>query len=78
MELDTGAAISIISEETRKTLFADQKLRKSTLVLEAYTEEPMQVVGQLNVLVKYGTQEAKLVLVVVGGNGPSLFGCNWF
>ena len=77
MELDTGAAVSIISEETRKTLFVDQKLRKSTLVLKTYTEEPMQVVGQLNVRVKYGIQEAKLVLVVVGGNGPSLFGCNW-
>ena len=37
----------------------------------------MQVVGQLNVRVKYGVQEAKLVLVVVGGNGPSLFGRNW-
>ena len=77
MELDTGAAISIISEETRKTLFADQKLRESSLVLKTYTGEPMQLVGQLNVWVKYGTQEAKLVLVVVGGNGPSLFGRNW-
>ena len=37
----------------------------------------MEVVGQLNVRVKYGDQEAKLVLVVVGGNGPSLFGRNW-
>ena len=77
MELDTGAAIFIISEETRKPCFADQKLRESSLVLKTYTGEPMQVVGQLNVRVKYGTQEAKLVLVVVGGNGPSLFGRNW-
>ena len=77
MEVDTGAAISIISEETRKTLFTDQKLREVSLVLKTYTGEPMQVVGQLNVRVKYGTQEAKLVLVVVGGNGPSLFGRNW-
>ena len=30
MQLDTGTAVSIIPEETRKTLFADQKLRKST------------------------------------------------
>ena len=37
----------------------------------------MEVVGQLKVRVKYGDQEAKLVLVVVGGNGPSLFGRNW-
>ena len=69
MELDTGAAISIILEETRKTLFADQKLRESSLVLKTYTGELMQVVGQLNVWVKYGTQEVKPVLVVIGGNG---------
>ena len=27
--------------------------------------------------VKYGTQSAPLVLVIVNGNGPSLFGRNW-
>ena len=37
----------------------------------------MPVVGNLHVRVKYGSQEAKLVLVVVGGSGPSLFGQNW-
>ena len=37
----------------------------------------MKVMGQLNVHVKYGTQSAPLVLVVVAGNGPSLFGRNW-
>ena len=26
---------------------------------------------------KYGSQEAKLVLVVVGGSGPNLFVRNW-
>ena len=37
----------------------------------------MQVIGNLHVCVQYGTQEEKLVLVVVGGNRPSLFGRNW-
>jgi len=78
MELDTGAAVSIISDQTRRSLFPDLQLRNSSLVLKTYTDELMQVVGQLNVRVKYGSQEEKLVLVVVGGNGPSLFGRNWF
>ena len=77
MELDTGAALSIISEETRKSLLPDLQLRPSAVVLKTYTEEPMEVVGQLNARVKYGSQQAKLVLVVVAGNGPSLFGRNW-
>jgi len=77
MELDTGAAVSIISDQTRRSLFPDLQLRNSSLVLKTYTDELMQVVGQLNVRVKYGSQEEKVVLVVVGGNEPSLFGRNW-
>lgn len=77
MELDTGAAVSIISDHTRRTLFPELKLKESSVILKTYTEEPMKVVGQLHVKVKYGTQEQKLVLVVVEGSGPSLFGRNW-
>ena len=77
MELDNGAAVSIISNKTREALFPGLKLRKCDLVLKTYTEEPMEVVGSLNVRVKYKDQVEKLVLVVVGGEGPSLFGRNW-
>ena len=38
----------------------------------------MEVMGTLNMRVQYGEQKKKLVLVVVGGNGPSLLGQNWF
>ena len=65
MEVDTGAAVSIISNQTRRSLFPDIELRKCAIVLKTYTEEAMEVIGQLNVRVTYGSQEAKLVLVVV-------------
>ena len=77
MEVDMGAAVSIISDQTRRSLFPKQPLRESTLILKTYTEEPMEVVGQLRVRVKYGGQEEKLVLIVVSGSGPSFFGRNW-
>ena len=77
MEIDTGAAVSIISDKTRRSLFSELKLNESSLILKTYTDEQMKVIGQLNVRVKYGDQEEKLVLVVVGGDGPSLFGRNW-
>ena len=77
MEVDTGAAVSIISDSTRRKLFPLLKLHKSQLILKTYTDEQMQIVGQLNVRVQYGEQTAPLVLVVVAGNGPSLFGRNW-
>ena len=34
MEVDTGAALSIIPEKTRKAVFPDEKLRPSKLILE--------------------------------------------
>ena len=77
MELDTGAAVSIISEATRKELFPNEKFHVSNIILKTYTEEPIRLMGNLHVRVQYGDQVAKLALVVVAGEGPSLFGRNW-
>ena len=77
MELDTGAAVSIISEQTRRSTFPDTPLRKSTSVLRTYTGEPMTVVGEMEVQVNYGAQSHNLLLLVVAGKGPSLVGRDW-
>ena len=77
MEVDTGADISIIADQTRKSHFPKLRLHPSSVILKTYTGEPVPVVGQLNVKVQHGEQEAKLVLVVVTGNGPTLLGRNW-
>ena len=47
------------------------------VLLKAYTGQPIKVVGQAEVFVTYKEQEASLPLVVVEGEGPSLFGRNW-
>lgn len=77
MEVDTGAAFSVISETTRQQMFARETLHPSDLILKTYTNEPMKVKGTLNMRVKYGDQKEKLVLVVVEGSRPSLLGRNW-
>lgn len=77
LTMDTGVAVSIISIHTRKTLLPGLTQRQFSITLKTYTEKPMEVVGQLHMRVKYGSQEKKLVLVVVAGNGPTLFGQNW-
>ena len=77
MELDTGAAFSVISEATCQASFADVKLRKSNILLKTYTDECIPVIGKLHVHVRYGEQRAPLVLLVVAGDGPSLLGRNW-
>ena len=56
MELDTGADLSIISEATRKTLFPNLRIHKSTVTLKTYTGEPIRLVGNLHVRVKYKGQ----------------------
>ena len=77
MVVDTGAAFSIISESTRKSKFADIQLRPSSIRLKTYTEERINVLGQLHVHVEYKDQRAPLVLLVVDGDGPTLMGRNW-
>ena len=53
MELDTGAAFSIISESTYKSTFSDMRLRTSK-IFKSYMNEHIPVLGQLNVHVRYG------------------------
>lgn len=72
MELDTGAGISIISEETYTKFFKDVPLEPSTTKLHAYTGDPIQVCGQFNVNARYMSHSATLPLTVVDGAGPSL------
>ena len=54
MELDTGAAVSIISTETQCKLFPHEQLTDSSLILTTYSGEQLQVAGQMLVHVKYG------------------------
>ena len=77
MELDTGAAVSIICTKTKAKLFPEEPLVDSSLVLTTYSGEQLQVAGQMLVNVKYGRQQNQLPVYVVKGNGPSLLGRNW-
>ena len=77
MEIDTGAAVSIISDKQMKTLLPDAILQKSRVELKTYTGERITVMGELNVEVQYGQQSKALPLLIVAGDGPSLLGRNW-
>ncbi len=54
MELDTGAAMTIVSERTWKATFPKLPLRKSTVKLRTYTGEPLEIAGECEVPVVYG------------------------
>ena len=56
MEVDTGAAVSIISNSSCNELLPRLKLhvhvQPCKLILKTYTNEQMQIVGQLNAYVQ--------------------------
>ena len=77
MEIDTGAAVSIISEDTYRKTFPKLRLAESALKLATYTTQRIQVCGEVRVRVRLEEQERQCRLVVVAGRGPSLLGRDW-
>ena len=77
MEVDTGAAVSVISEETYKELFSNLTLKESPMGLKTYTGERIPVLGEVVVEVSYQQQNHQLSLIVVKGKGHNLFGQDW-
>ena len=78
MEVDTGAALSIISEGERQRVFPEVELQNSHTMLRTYTGEVMPVLGKMAASVKYkSNQPEALELTVVEGDGPTLLGRDW-
>ena len=78
MEVDTGAAISLVSKRTFQKLWGNKRLlQPSTVQLKTFTGERIQVLGAMDVVIEQNNQSKKLQLLVVKGHGPSLLGRDW-
>ena len=78
LDVDTGAAVSILSEKSFQQLFSGVKLKPFSLLLKRCTGERMQILGKLAVKVYYLSQgPIDLELVVVSDDGPCLIGRDW-
>ena len=78
MEIDTGAVISIISQDTLKRFFGSEEPKLThTGKLRTYTGEELGVLGKTTVSVMYNNQSANLPITVVRGTGPSILGRDW-
>ena len=77
MELDTGAPVSLMSWTKFNSLFPGYSLQPCNLPMQTYLGEPISVRGEAQVEVQYEQQRLKLPLVIVNGDGPSLFGRQW-
>ena len=77
MEVDTGAALSVISEQTYRELWPNPELaptlQPSTVKLKTYTGESIAVKGTIDVHVTYLQQKSRLNLLVVAGTGVFFF-----
>ena len=77
MEVDTGAAVSVVSEDTYKELFFDLPLKIASVCLKTFTGEQIPILGEIAVEVCYQQHCHQLSLIVVKGKGHSLFGRDW-
>ena len=78
MEIDTGSALTLISQATFSKLWSqgNAPIPESTLVrIRTYSGEELKVVGWAVVRVGFGGKVVEeLGLVVASGKGPSLLG----
>ncbi len=63
MELDTGAAVSLISKKTYQSLWSNKTLEKSTTKLKTYSGESIGVCGYLQVKVDYEDQQVYSIII---------------
>lgn len=79
MEVDSGSVCSIVNLRTMRKLGISKKaLRPCTRGVRTYTQQPVSLVGEVEVQVKYSGREAQLPLLVTKGAGISILGRDWF
>ena len=77
MEVDTGALVSLISENTYLNTWLAKKrppLQPSDARLYTYSGELIQGLRTISVTVRYKDQVKQLSLLVIPTDGPSLLG----
>ena len=66
-EVDTEAAVSLMSLETKQKFLKDALMQETTMSLYTYTSESIKVVDTMQVQVKYEDQVGEHKLFVVKG-----------
>ena len=77
LELDTGAAVTVIPEEIWQKDLGSVPFQKSNVTLRSYSGHSIPVSGETAVHVKYGFQELDLPIIVTKEKGVALMGRDW-
>ena len=67
IQLDTGAALSVMMEKDLHTFFKPVTLQVSTKVLQTYTGQSVSVLGECVVEVDHNGQQQRLLLLAIKG-----------
>ena len=77
MELDTGAAVSVINAETLdlvKRTYPELTIAQAESKLKTYTGQDIQVLGVVSLNIRYRQKDVCSSIHVVAGGGPNLLG----
>ena len=80
MEIDTGAAVSLLCEKEWQRLKSSNNhklLKDGVPQLRTYTREVIRPLGRVIVDVEHAGQSASLSAIIVPGTGPNLLGRDW-
>ncbi|XP_075724365.1 uncharacterized protein LOC142767035 [Rhipicephalus microplus] len=77
MQVDTGAAVSLVPDCVYRQLKQPPQLAKCEMKLKTYGGATLQVKGKAEVLVDYKGQRKVLPIIVVPGEKPALLGRDW-
>ncbi|KRY99853.1 hypothetical protein T11_16783, partial [Trichinella zimbabwensis] len=80
MEVDSGSAFSIISDETFKSHWPVKapRITMTKKRLQTWSKQKLEMLGTIDVEVQWKDRKSNLSLLVVKGVGASLLGRNWF
>ena len=76
-EIDTGAGVSIISEEHYKKISNMLKLLPTNAQIRTYSNEPLCILGTIKLDVTINKTHKQLQLYAIKGTGTNLLGRNW-
>ena len=77
MEVDTGASLTVLSEETLAHIFHTPKIVPTDLSLRTFTGEIIKPVGKVDFKVNYEGLTHQLTAVITPNDGPTLLGRDW-
>lgn len=77
MEVDTGSAITCISEKLYTNMFNKLPIKNTDLVLRYYTGETIKPIGFITPIVNIGVMQKTLQLFIIKGGKTALLGRNW-